>query len=122
MKKPAKKILIIEDEGDICLLLNIMLKNREIDLDHVKTLEHARNYLVETQPNLILLDNKLPDGQGLDFIEYIRKHYPAIKIVMITGDIAASAKALELEYSADRSLRKPFTRQIVMESVNALLD
>ena len=37
----AKKVLIIEDEGDMCLLLNIMLNGKEMELDHVKNLKTA---------------------------------------------------------------------------------
>lgn len=121
-KMQPKKILIIEDEGDICLLLNIILKNNELDLDHVNTIAKAKEYLKEEKPSVILLDNKLPDGRGLDFISYIRENYPEIKIVMITGDLAASAEELALSQGADIFLEKPFTRDVVMNSVQELLN
>lgn len=121
-KIQPKKILIIEDEGDICLLLNIILKNKEIDLDHVNTIARAKEYLSQEKPSVILLDNKLPDGRGLDFISYIRENYPEIKIVMITGDLAASAEELALSQGADVFLEKPFTRDVVMNSVQELLN
>ena len=117
-----KKILIIEDEGDICLLLNIILKNNEIDLDHVNTIAKAKDYLQNEKPSIILLDNKLPDGRGLDFIAYIRSNYPEIKILMITGDLSASAEELALSKGADIFLEKPFTRDVVMNSVHELLN
>ncbi|MDQ2751479.1 MAG: response regulator, partial [Bacteroidota bacterium] len=47
-----KKILIVEDEGDMCLLLNIILKDKEVELDHVKSLAAADVYLQEKQPSL----------------------------------------------------------------------
>ncbi len=121
-KTQPKKILIIEDEGDICLLLNIILKNNELDLDHVNTIAKAKEYLQQEKPSVILLDNKLPDGRGLDFISYIRENYPDIKIVMITGDLAASAEEIALSQGADIFLEKPFTRDVVMNSVNELLN
>ena len=117
-----KKILIIEDEGDICLLLNIILKNNEIDLDHVNTIAKAKEYLENEKPSIILLDNKLPDGRGVDFIAYIRSNYPEIKILMITGDLSASAEELALSKGADIFLEKPFTRDVVMNSVHELLN
>ena len=87
----AKKVLIVEDEGDMCLLLNIMLTGKEMKLDHVKTISAAEEYLQNEQPSVILLDNKLPDGFGVDFISFLKKNYPAIKIVMISG-FTSSAK------------------------------
>lgn len=121
-KSVTKKILIIEDEGDICLLLNIILTDSQVELDHVNTIEKAKEYLKNESPSIILLDNKLPDGKGLDFIEYIRSNYPTIKIVMITGDLAASAREVALANGADIFLEKPFTKDQVYKSVHELLN
>jgi DNA-binding NtrC family response regulator len=119
-QKATKKILIIEDEGEMCLLLNILLDNQDFELDHVKFLADAREYLNKKQPAVIILDNKLPDGFGIDFIGYIKSHYPAIKIIMITGyDI--SAKDAALETGADIFLAKPFSRDQIYESIMKML-
>ncbi|MCG2613264.1 response regulator [Terrimonas sp. NA20] len=118
----SKKILIIEDEGDICLLLNIMLKKDEIDLEHVRSLAAAKEYLAEEKPHLILLDNKLPDGFGVDFINYIRSNHPDIKILMISGFHASAVKDVALFAGADGFLEKPFSREQVYSSVQALLN
>src|SRR5215218_7890727 len=98
--KETKKVLIIEDEGDMCLLLNIILAGKELDLDHVKNLAAAQGYMQQEQPAVVLLDNKLPDGFGLDFISFIRKNYPSIKIIMISG-FDGSVKDVALENGAD---------------------
>src|SRR5919107_4280534 len=100
------KVLIIEDEGDMCLLLNILLNGKEMELDHVKTLSAAEEYLQQEQPAVVLLDNKLPDGFGIDFISFIKKNYPSIKIIMISG-FDAAAKDVALENGADIFLQKP---------------
>jgi len=117
----AKKIFIVEDEGDMCLLLNIMLQEKEIKLDHAKTIAAAQEYLEKEHPSIIILDNKLPDGLGVDFVSYIKKNYPDIKIVMISG-YAASAKNIALENGADIFIEKPFTRQQLYYSVKKLLN
>jgi len=117
----AKKIFIVEDEGDMCLLLNIMLQEKEIKLDHAKTIAAAQEYLEKEHPSIIILDNKLPDGLGVDFVSYIKKNYPDIKIVMISG-YAASAKDIALENGADIFIEKPFTRQQLYYSVKKLLN
>jgi DNA-binding response OmpR family regulator len=119
--KKFKKIFIVEDEGDMCLLLNIMLQEKEIKLDHAKTLAAAEEYLKNEQPSIIILDNKLPDGFGVDFVTYIKKNYPDIKIVMISGN-ASSAKETALENGADLFLEKPFTREQLYYSIKKLLN
>ena len=72
-----KKVLIVEDEGDMCLLLNIILTDEDTQLDHVKSLATAATYLQSHRPDLVLLDNKLPDGFGVDFIKIVKKLSPA---------------------------------------------
>jgi DNA-binding response OmpR family regulator len=116
----AEKILIIEDEGEMCLLLNILLNDTHVELEHVQSLLDATDYLDQNHPQLILLDNKLPDGYGIDFITYLRQRYPAIKIIMITG-FDSSAKDVAMENGADAFLEKPFTRQQLISQINSLL-
>jgi len=119
--KKASKVLIVEDEGDMCLLLNILLNGDEMELDHVQNLLAADEYLQNEQPSVIILDNKLPDGYGIDFISYIKKKYPAIRIIMISG-FDASARDVALENGADIFLEKPFTRDQLYSSIKSLLN
>lgn len=117
--KETKKILIIEDEGEMCLLLNIILDSKEMELDHVKTIEKATAYLEKNSPSVIILDNKLPDGLGVDFIRYIKDHDPKARIIMISG-YGASAKDEALHNGADIFMEKPFTRDQLYKSINTL--
>jgi len=119
--KQTKKIFIVEDEGDMCLLLNIMLQEKAIKLDHAKTIAEAQEYLKTEKPSVIILDNKLPDGLGVDFVSYIKKNYPDLKIVMISGYTPA-AKDVALENGADIFLEKPFTREQLYNSVKKFLN
>ena len=93
---------------------------RRFELDHVQTLLAADEYLQKQSPSIIILDNKLPDGFGIDFITYIKQKYPAIKIIMISG-FDAAAKDVALENGADIYLEKPFTRAQIFQSIETLL-
>ena len=117
----SQKILIIEDEGDMCLVLNILLSNEDIELEHVKNIVAAEEYLAEELPSLIILDNKLPDGYGVDYISHLKKRYPSIKIIMITG-FDASVKDVAMENGADLFLEKPFTKQEFLTAIKSLLN
>lgn len=119
--KKLQKALVVEDNGDMSLLLDIMLNGKEVELDHVKNLVAAKEYLDKEQPSVIILDNKLPDGFGIDFISYIKTKYPAIKIIMISG-YDASSEDVALENGADIFLQKPFTREKLFQSMMGLLN
>jgi two-component system, OmpR family, response regulator len=116
-----KKVLIVEDEGDMCLLLNIILSDEDTQLDHVKSLATAATYLQSHMPHLVLLDNKLPDGFGVDFIKIVKKLAPATRIIMLTG-YDPSAGDVALENGADLFLTKPFTREQLQTAVHTFLE
>jgi DNA-binding response OmpR family regulator len=116
--KAAKKVLVIEDEGEMGLLLNMMLNEKKFELDYVSNLVSADEYLQKVEPSVIILDNKLPDGFGVDFISYIKKKYSAIKIIMISG--FGSAKDVALENGADMFFEKPFSKDEFCKSITRL--
>lgn len=117
----TKKILIVEDEGDMVLLLNIILTDEDMDIEHVKSLASAATYLQSHKPDIVLLDNKLPDGFGVDFIRIVKKLSPAAKIIMITG-YDPSAGDVAVENGADLFLTKPFTREQLQTAVHSFLE
>ncbi len=117
-KKAAKKALVVEDEGEMGLLLNIFIDERDLDLDYVKDLLHAEEYLEREQPSVVILDNKLPDGYGVDFISYIKRKYPSIKIIMISG--FGSVRDVALQNGADIFIEKPFTRNQLYSAIHGL--
>ena len=117
----TKKVLVVEDEGEMCLLLNILLDGDELRLEHVNNLLAANEYIKKEHPEIVILDNKLPDGFGIDFISPLKRDYPSIKIIIISG-FDASAKDVALENGADSFLAKPFTREQLYQSIKALLN
>jgi DNA-binding response OmpR family regulator len=116
--KQPKRVLIVEDEGDMCLLLNIILSGKNLELDHVKNLKLAAEYLEKEQPSIVILDNKLPDGFGIDYIPTLKKNYPNLKVIMISG-FDGAAKDVALENGADAYLEKPFKKE---QLFNAIMD
>lgn len=115
-----KKVLIVEDEGDMCLLMDIILNGKDVELDHVKNIAAAKEYLKTEQPSLVLLDNRLPDGYGVDFLPDIKKQYPSVKVAMVSGYDGA-AEDVAMHNGADTYIRKPFTREQLSTSVKSLL-
>jgi two-component system, OmpR family, response regulator len=116
-----RNVLLIEDEGEMCLLLNLILDHEGLTIEHVKSLADADAYLEKRLPALILLDNRLPDGLGLDYLGRLKKDFPWIKVIIISG-VDAAAGDFALEIGADAFLSKPFTKAKLLASVNSLLN
>src|SRR5829696_8804987 len=117
--KRAKKMLVVEDQGETCLILDLILSDRKFEMDYVNNLVDADEYLQKNKPSVIILDNKLPDGFGVDFISYVKTKYPKIKIIMISG--FSTARDVALENGADAFLEKPFSMDNVNEAIDRVL-
>ena len=115
-RKVKKKILVVDDEGQIGLVLDMVLNDSEFHLDYVGDLLSADEYLKKREPAAIILDNKLPDGFGVDFISYIKKRYPSMKIIMISG--FGAARDVALANGADIFFEKPFS----LDEFNAAIE
>lgn len=114
------KILVVDDDGQIGLVLDMILHESPYELDYVKDLLSADEYLKQNQPLAVILDNKLPDGYGIDFIVYLKQNYPSLKIIMISGFGLARQAALEI--GADLFFEKPFNLDEFTEGMNRLLE
>ncbi len=121
--EPQKQIdvLIIEDEIDICYLLTGILSKNNLHTSHVTTLASAKKLLASQHPDILFIDNHLPDGLGVDFISQVKKKDPHTKIVMITAHDTTEDKLKALKEGADYFIGKPFTRETVLNTINNLL-
>ena len=111
------KALIVDDETDVCFLLSSILKNKNLQATFVNSISEAKRALLEYNPSIIFLDNHLPDGFGINFIEDIRKHNPRIKIIMITAYDTASDRVKAYQEGIDHFIAKPFTRDAIFNAI-----
>lgn len=114
-------VLIVEDELDICYLLSGILKRRNLNTSYVTSLVAAEKQLNTINPNILFIDNHLPDGFGIDFISGIKVTHPLIKIVMITAHDTGDDKNKAIKHGADYFIGKPFTSSIIIETLDNLL-
>lgn len=109
MKQEDKKcdVLIVDDDRDLCLILRLGLQaDCSVHCEH--SLAEAAAWLAKHQPSLVLLDNSLPDGSGVEFIQKMMDAVPDIKVVMMTADPSAAVRPLALLRGASGFLAKPF--------------
>lgn len=117
----ALKALIIDDEIDICYLLSGLLTNRKIEADYATSIADAKEALEKHKPEIIFLDNRLPDGRGIDFAGYIKKVHPGVKLAMITAYDTSADRNIALSRGIDYFVGKPFTRDKIYETVDDML-
>ena len=116
------KALIVDDEIDACYLLSSILKYKNLQAGYVNSINEAKRVLKEGRHSIIFLDNHLPDGFGINFIDEIRRLDPNIKIIMITAYDTNSDKDKAYNQGVDRFIGKPFTRETIFSAVENLVD
>ncbi len=114
-------VLIIEDEVDICYLLSGILRKKNLNTSYVTSLFAAAEILRKQYPDILFIDNHLPDGYGVDFLSLIKRERPNTKIIMITAHDTGDDKQKALKQGADYFIGKPFTRDTVIKVVDTLL-
>ena len=114
------KILIIEDDPMVAMIHKEYFKRKEIsnDLNHVSTLEEAKEFLANSDTDLIILDNYLADGQGIEFLPKL-KGYP---IIMITAANDVQTVEAALTNGVVDYLVKPFTYERFSQAIDKVQD
>lgn len=82
-----KKILIIEDEFELCMLLKLHFLEKGYEVEMAYNLKDGKERLKTYNPDIVFLDNNLPDGLGWNSVSEISNFNPAIRINLITGNM-----------------------------------
>ncbi len=80
-----KKVLIIDDEVDLCLLMKTYLSRKNYEVYYFHTLKEGISQVPKILPDIIFLDNNLPDGLGWDKASDLLEKYPSIQLHLISA-------------------------------------
>lgn len=115
-----KRILIVEDDKTLASGLCRALKNQETEAIAVENLHTAKECLSSEDVTLVILDVNLPDGNGFDFLPYLKNEY-SIPVIMLTANDLESDIVAGLEAGADDYITKPFSLAVLRARVNTQL-
>ena len=118
---PSKTILIAEDTESNFILINAIL-GRLYRLKHAKDGMEAVTMFEEVHPDLILMDMKMPNLGGIDATRIIRELVPDVPIIALTAYAYEHDKQAALEAGCNDFLTKPFTQEVLKETIKKWLD
>lgn len=113
-------ILVVEDDEQIAHFLLASLSAAKYLPKLTKSLEEAKKFLAENTPKLMILDLGLPDGDGKDLIQQVRKQYD-FPIIVLSARQEEQEKIVALNEGADDYLSKPFNVQELLARINVCL-
>ena len=113
-------IFLIEDDEALAEGISFMLEKEGYETERFSACSDSRRALEQTQPDLILLDWNLPDGDGLMLCREISEKWK-IPILMITARDMEIDQVMCLESGADDYIAKPFSLAVLKARIVALL-
>ena len=116
-----RKVLVVDDEKLVCESCSSILTEENF---HVETTMSARDglrHLDKRRFDLLLVDLRMPDMDGIEVIEKVKARFPQMPVVVITGYPSVDTAVKTTQLGALEYLAKPFTPDELMAGVNSAL-
>ena len=114
-----KKIFLVEDDKAICEELEMLLKNSGYETDKIKDFQNSKNEILESSPDLILMDINIPGLNGEMLLSELRKEIDT-PIIMLTSKATEIDEVLSMSYGADDYITKPYNPTILLLRIAAI--
>jgi len=111
-----KKILIIDDEVDFCIIMKGYFEKKDFEVHLAYNLQRGLFQLDEKKPDILFLDNNLPDGQGWQYVEQIVEKNPHLIVYLVSAHQSKSSFS-----SPNKNIivwEKPISLQLLNTVVN----
>jgi len=110
LKREKVSILIVDDDYLTLRTISIFLKKMHYDVETCKNGTEAINAIKKNFYNIVLLDLKLPDIDGLEVLKKLKDMNPSISVIMMTGYGTIETAVRSMQYGAEDYLLKPFKK------------
>lgn len=117
----TNNILVIDDDVSFCMLLNTFLTRKGFAVSTAYSIEEAKQLFDQTKFQLILTDVRLPDGDGVEILKYVKEENPTIQVILMTGytDIKTAVNAMKL--GAFDYVAKPINSDQILDTIQQAL-
>ncbi|MDB6040929.1 MAG: sigma-54-dependent Fis family transcriptional regulator [Verrucomicrobiales bacterium] len=116
------KIMVVDDEAPIRSLLATVLAKASYDVTEISDASALRESFQGPEPDVILLDLKLPDADGLELLPQVKKQWPQTEVIILTGFATIDAAVNATKLGAYDFQKKPFDHKSLLLSVERALE
>ncbi len=115
------RLLVVDDDPVICHACRRIFSDQGFEVEESTDAREGLKRATEEDYAGILLDIKMPGIDGIQFLEELRKHKPALPVLIMTGYPSLSTAAAAVELGASGYITKPFTPAKIRRSVQEML-
>ncbi len=117
--RPVKRILLADDDPGVREMLGRVLESENFEVVPAKTGEETAKRFAAHEPDLVLLDLNMPDGDGWSAFRFINSAQPMLPVIIITARPNQYAKAEDL--GVDALMEKPLNLPVLLDAIKRLL-
>jgi DNA-binding NtrC family response regulator len=122
MSAENRRILIIDDERPILMTLEALLGRHGYQPHTAATAAYGMRVLRESSPALVLLDLQLPDAEGLEMLEQIKREHPETQVIILTAHDSLNNAIESIKRGAYHFISKPYAAEELLSLVEKALE
>lgn len=119
---PIKKLLVVDDEEEICDFLKLFFEDREYQVEVAYDGEKALKLIEQTRPHVVLLDIQMPHMDGLTALKTIKAQYADVKVIMVTALETRERIEVAMRLGADNYITKPLSLEYLEKDVQEKIE
>ncbi len=118
----SSKVMVVDDEPSIRSLLATVLTKANYEVIEAGDATALRDAFAGPQPEVMLLDLKLPDAEGLELLPIIKKQWPQTEVIILTGHATIDAAVAATKLGAYDFQKKPFDHKSLLIAVERAIE
>jgi DNA-binding NtrC family response regulator len=121
-RKKNIRVLLVDDEVEFVETLVKRMRKRGLDVHGVKSGEEAIEALEHSQPEVVVMDVKMPGMNGIEVLKIIKKLNPLVEVIMLTGHASLELAMQGMESGAYDYLMKPMDLDELLYKIEDAFD
>lgn len=117
-----KHILIVEDDTTFAVMLQTWLSKKKISVASVSGIAAAKKTLIESSVDLVLCDLRLPDGDGIDLLEWVSNRNVNVPLIVMTSYAAIPSAVQAMKLGARDYISKPVNPEDLLQKINEVFN
>ena len=117
-----KHILIVEDDTTLAVMLQTWLSKKKFSVASVSGIAAAKKTLIESSVDLVLCDLRLPDGDGIDLLEWVSNRNVNVPLIVMTSYAAIPSAVQAMKLGARDYISKPVNPEDLLQKINEVFN
>ncbi|WP_410264522.1 sigma-54-dependent transcriptional regulator [Barnesiella intestinihominis] len=117
-----KHILIVEDDTTFAVMLQTWLSKKKFSVVSVSGIAAAKKTLIESSVDLVLCDLRLPDGDGIDLLEWVSNRNVNVPLIVMTSYAAIPSAVQAMKLGARDYISKPVNPEDLLQKINEVFN